>query len=120
MIKIKENCFYDQKTIQFDEAKEELLIINRYLAEENLLVYLDTITFDKENDNITFILFNPKNNLELEFSCTSYFKLEYLDLLDKKTYETVATIDKAGMAKLGIEAHEILFQFFKEMFLKEE
>lgn len=120
MIKIKENCFYNQKTIQFDEAKEELLIINRYLAEENLLVYLDTITFDKENDNITFILFNPKNNLKLKFCCTSYFKLQYLDLFDTKSCETIATVDKAGMAKLGVEAHEVLFQFFKKMFLKEE
>lgn len=117
MIKIKENCFYNQKTIQFDEAKEELLIINRYLVEENLLLYLDTITFDKENEKITFILFNPKNNLELQFSCTSYFKLEYLLLFDKKTYGTVATIDEVGMVKLGVEAHEILFQIFKEMFL---
>lgn len=117
MIKIKENCFYNQKTIQFDEAKEELLIINRYLVEENLLLYLDTITFDKENEKITFILFNPKNNLELHFSCTSYFKLEYLLLFDKKTYGTVATIDEVGMIKLGVETHEALFHFFKEMFL---
>lgn len=117
MIKIKEGCFDNQKTIQFNEAKEELLIINRYLAEENLLLYLDTITFDKENDNITFILFNPKNNLELQFSCTSYFKLEYLDLFNIKSCGTVATIDEVGMSKLGVEAHEILFQLFKEMFL---
>ena len=54
MIKIKENCFYNQKTIQFDEAKEELLIINRYLVEENLLLYLDTITFDKENEKMLY------------------------------------------------------------------
>lgn len=117
MIKIKENCFYDQKTIQFNEAKEELLIINRYLAEENLLLYLDTITFDTENKNITFILFNPKNNLKLRFCCTSYFKLQYLDLFNIKSCETIATIYEDGMTKLGVEAHEILFQLFKEMFL---
>lgn len=117
MIKIKENCFYNKKTIQFDEAKEELLITNRYLVEENLLLYLDTITFDKENEKIIFILFNSKNNLELQFSCTSYFKLEYLLLFDKKTYETVATIDENGMSKLGVKAHEVLFYLFKEMFL---
>lgn len=120
MIKIKENCFFDQKTIQFDEAKEELLIINRYLAEENLLPYLDAITFDAENEQIKFVLFNPKNNLILAFSCTSYFKLKYLDLFDKKTSETVAMIDVDGITKLGVEAHETLFYIFKEMFLKED
>ena len=116
MIKIKENCFFDQKTIQFDEAKEELLIINRYLAEENLLPYLDAITFDAENEQIKFVLFNPKNNLILAFSCTSYFKLNYLDLFDKKLSGTVAMIDVDEITKLDVEAHETLFIFLKKCF----
>lgn len=117
MIKIKEDCFYNQKTFEFNEAKEELLIFNRYLVEENLLSYLYTITINENNGKLTFVLFNPDNNLKLKFCCTSYFKLQYLNLFNIKSCETIANIDENGMSKLGVETHEALFHFFKEMFL---
>lgn len=117
MIKVKENCFYNQKTFEFNEAKEELLIFNRLIVNEQLINYLEAITIDEETEESTFVLFNPKNNLKLKFCCASYFKFRYLNLFNAKSYKTIALINEDGMGKLGVEAHEALFYFFKEMFL---
>ena len=58
MIKIKEDCFYNQNIIQFDEAKEELLILDKLIANEQLTTYLEKIVVDKNTGIISIKLFN--------------------------------------------------------------
>lgn len=117
MIKIKEDCFYNQNIIQFDEAKEELLILDKLIANEQLTTYLEKIVVDKNTGIISIKLFNSSNNLRLILDCASYFCFKHFSLFNTKTCDVVAEIGEEGLSKLSVEAHEALFHFFKEIFL---
>lgn len=117
MIKVKEDCFYNQNIIQFDEAKEELLIFDKLIANEQLITYLEKIIINKSNGHITINLLNPSNNLRLILDCSSYFYFNRLALFNTKTCEVVVEINEEGLSRLGVEAHEALFYFSKEIFL---
>lgn len=116
MIDKTKNYFNNQCFIDLRYTTDEKAIFEHFIINHGLFKYLVEIVTNTDC-KIKFSLENPKNNLRMKIGCTSYFKLEYLLLFDKKTYGTVATIGEVGMIKLGVETHEALFHFFKEMFL---